>query len=165
MTHEALAPTPEQLRKSVYEAPLRDQTTHRVAFRRRSPLDTLWDRGDINYPMHQAAHKLDYHHRGAQGVRVRYSDEVTSLNTDTEYPRTYHAQKIAQAEQYVLPCEWTALMCMIEESKTLEEIGRGLRSVSDRKILRQAGLSAVSSGLERLSFLWGFQERHKPPIA
>jgi hypothetical protein len=160
---EALAPTPEQLAKFTYEAPRRDQTVNRTAYRRRSPLDNLWDRGEITHPMHLAAQKLDYHHKGAQGVRVQYGED-TGLNTDTEYPRTYHAQKLALAEEYVLPSEWWALTNMIEETKTLEEIGRGIRSVSRREIARQAGLGAVSSGLERLALLWGFLERQKVPI-
>lgn len=160
---EALAPPREQLAKFTYEAPKRDQTVNRVAYRRRSPLDTLWDRGEISHPMHLAAQKLDYHHKGAQGVRVQYGEDC-ALNTDTEYPRTYHAQKLAIAEQNILPVEWVALTCMIEETRTLEEIGRGIRSVSRREIARQAGLSAVSTGLERLALLWGFQDRQKIPI-
>ena len=160
---EALSPTPEQLCKGTYEAPQRDQSVNRVAFRRRSPLDTLWDRGDISYPMHLSAGKLYYHYRGAQGVRVQTGEDC-SLNADTEYPRTYHAQKVAQAEQTVLPAEWHALIQMVEETQPLETIGRSFAKVSDRKIARRTGLMLVSTGLERLALLWGFQQRQKIPI-
>lgn len=163
MTTEALAPTPEQLAKSVYETPRRDQTVNRIAYRRRSPLDTLWDRGEITHAMHLAAHKLDYHYRGAQGVRVQYG-ENTALNADTEFPRTYHAQKLAEAENHTLPSEWQALMGMVTETETLQDIGQRFRRVAVEKLARAQGLTLVSCGLERLAMLWGFQERQKIPI-
>jgi hypothetical protein len=162
MTQEALAPPIEQLRKGNYEAPQRDQNVNRVAYRRRSPLDTLWDRGEISYPMHQSAQKLYYHYRGSQGVRVQTGDDC-GLSADTEYPRTYHAQKIAQAEHSVLPSEWSALMHMVDETKTLELIGRSFAAVSKREIARRTGLMLVSTGLDRLSLLWGFQQRQRIP--
>lgn len=162
MTQPALAPTPEQLAKFTYEAPKRDQTVNRVAYRRRSPLDNLWDRGEITHPMHLAAHKLDYHHKGSMGVRVQYGED-SRLNTDTEYPRTYHAQKLAEAEGETLPAEWTALMGMINETETLQQIGQRFRRVSVEKLARAQGLTLVSCGLERLALLWGFQERQKVP--
>lgn len=161
MSTDALGPPIEQLRKGTYEPPQRDQAVNRAAYRRRSPLDTLWDRGEITYPMNRAAEKLDYHHKGAQGVRVQQGDD-TALNADTEYPRTYHAQKLAEAERTVLPVEWSALLAMVEETQTLEEIGRGFRPVSRREIARSTGLSVVSTGLERLALLWGFHSRAPP---
>jgi hypothetical protein len=70
---------------------------------------------------------------------------------------------VAQAEQAVLPAEWHALTHMVDETQTLETIGRSFTKVSDRKIARRTGLMLVSTGLERLALLWGFQQRQKIP--
>ncbi len=150
MTDEALAPTLEQIKRAVYEPPQVDQQTNRRAWRKLSPFDQIYKRGEIEYCQHRAAEKLEAHWRGAQGFDVRQSDDAGS-GERLEYPRTYHAQMMAKAKEAVLPREWLALMCLLEETDDLESIGRKWRACAYRKIARAQGLSLVSTGLERLA--------------
>ena len=47
---------------------------------------------------------------GSQGHDVRLSEETGGGGERLEYPRTYHAQMMANAKAKVLPREWLALM-------------------------------------------------------
>lgn len=154
---DALSPTVEWLRKHEYEPPQIDQQTNRRAWRKLSPFDQIYKRGEIEYCQFRAAEKLEAHWRGSMGHDVRQSDDQAGSSGERlEYPRSYHAQMLAKAKETVLPREWLALMSLLEETDDLQSIGRKWRAVGTAKIARAQGLALVSTGLERLALHWGF---------
>jgi len=153
---DALSPTLEQLKRDVYEPPLVDQNTNRRAWRKLSPFDQLYRRNDIEYFQYRAAEKLECHWMGAQGHDVRLSSEEGSSGERLEFPRSYHAQMVEKAKGELLPREWLALQCLLQDTDDLAGIGRKWRAVGTQKIARAQGLVLVSLGLERLAFHWGF---------
>ncbi|CAA2139553.1 hypothetical protein HYPP_01505 [Hyphomicrobium sp. ghe19] len=153
---DALSPTREQLRRATYEPPQVDQQTDRRAWRKLALFDQLYRRSEIEYFQFRAAEKLEQHWYGAQGHDVRLSDETGGSGERLEYPRSYHAQMVERARLELLPREWLALQCLLQETEDLASIGRKWRAVGTKTIARSQGLMLVSLGLERLAFHWGF---------
>jgi hypothetical protein len=152
---DALSPTSEQLRRDIYEPPQVDQQTNRRAWRKVSVFENLHNRGELEFFQLRAAEKLEMHWHGAQGACVRFSDETGSgFGEESEFPRTWHAQKLAQAQERLRPREWLALQDIILGA-TLEDVGRKWRSVGTAKIARAQGLVLVVEGLEVLGHYWG----------
>lgn len=157
MSHpDSLGPTAERLSKSEgYDAPHVDKDTNRLAYRVLTIFETLHKRGDIEGDHLAAAKKLEKHYLGALGHDVRTGEGSTE--DPLEYPRSYHAQKLAQAQSEILHREWIALHILLDERGSLIEIGRTFRPIGSREIARATGLAIVTTGLERLAYLWGFK--------
>jgi hypothetical protein len=154
---DALSPTTEWLRKHDYEAPQIDQETDRRAWRVVTPFDRLFKRGELEFFQLRAAEKLETHWRGSQGHDVRLSDEHSGGSGERlEYPRSYHTAMIVAAKRQLLPREWLAILGLLDGGDDLESAGRKWRACGRREIARAQGLALVSTGLERLAFLWGF---------
>lgn len=160
MEDAALSPTREQLRRDTYEPPQIDQQTNRRAWRRISVFDNLYNRGEIDWCHLKAAEKLEKTWHGAQGADVRMGSDEGGGNADCEYPRTYYAQKLAQAQKLLRPREWLALVDIIMGS-SLEDVGRKWRSVGTTKIARAQGLVLVYEGLDVLAEFWGLSSQQK----
>jgi hypothetical protein len=155
---DTVAPTLEWQRKHQHEAPVTDQARARKTFRRVTQFETLRNRGDIEEAHFRAAQKFEKHVYGAQGADVR-SDDDTAGNSDVEYARTYHAQKLALARDELLPQEFSALLSLVHDLQSVEDIGRKISGAQKREIARARGLGIVVSGLERLALMWGMKGR------
>jgi len=150
-----IAPTLERLRHGHgFDAPERSQTVHRVAYKAHSPFEALERSGRISHANLLAANKLSRHYHGAMGVNVGSGEGGT--DPDTEFPAIYHGQMVAIAWRQVTAQEKHALTALIEEAKTVEEIGRQWMSVKDRGRAEMAGRALVRSALDRLAAHWGF---------
>lgn len=158
MTDEVLSPTREQLKNGFYEPPKVDQNTTRRAWRKVTVFENLFNRGEIEYYQLRASEKLEMHHMGAQGADVRFTDEASGFNEDCEYPRTWHAQKLSQAQSQLRPREWLALIDIIMGA-SLEDVGRKWRAVGRREIARAQALVLVAEGLDVLGEFWGLKSR------
>ncbi|CCB64453.1 protein of unknown function [Hyphomicrobium sp. MC1] len=154
MEDAALSPTREQIRRDTYEPPRVDQNTNRRAWRKISVFENLYSRGEIDWCHLKAAEKLEKTWHGAQGADVRMGTDEGGGHPDCEYPRTYYAQKLAQAQQMLRPREWLALVDIIMGA-SLEDVGRKWRSVGTAKIARAQGLVLVYEGLDVLAEFWG----------
>ena len=157
---DALSPTREQLRHDTYEPPHIDQHTNRRAWRKLSVFENLFNRGEIECFHLRAAEKVEKHWHGALGADVRMGDDEGGGCPDVEYPRTYHAQKLAQAQQQLRPREWLALQDIIMGA-SLEEVGRKWRAVGTAKIARAQALVLVYEGLDVLGRYWGLASKEK----
>lgn len=157
---DALSPTREQLRRDTYEPPHIDQQTNRRAWRKVTVFENLHNRGEIEYFQLRAAEKLEMHWHGAQGACVAFSEDSGAYNDESEYPRTWHAQKLAQAQQELRPREWLALQDLIMGS-SLEDVGRKWRSVGTAKIARAQALVLIYEGLDVLGRFWGLATKEK----
>lgn len=156
MEDAALSPTREQLRRDEYVPPEINQQIHRRAWRKVSVFENLHTRGEIEMFQKRAAEKLEMHFHGAQGADVRFTDEASGYNEDCEYPRTWHAQKLSQAQSQLRPKEWLALIDIIMGA-SVEDVGRKWRAVGTAKIARAQGLVLVSEGLDVLGEFWGLK--------
>lgn len=159
---DALSPTLEQLKRDTYEPPQIDQSTNRRAWRKVTVFENLHNRGEIEFYQLRAAEKVEKHWHGAQGADVRMGDDEGGSIADIEYPRSYHAQKLAQAQSQLRPREWLALQDLIMGA-SLEEVGRKWRAVGTGKIARAQGLVLVCEGLEVLGHYWGLTNEKRRP--
>ena len=157
---DALSPTREQLRRDEYIPPHIDQHTNRRAWRKITVFENLHNRGEIEYFHLRAAEKIEKHWHGALGADVRMGDDEGGGCPDVEYPRTYHAQKLAQAQEQLRPREWLALQDIIMGA-SLEEVGRKWRAVGTAKIARAQALVLVYEGLDVLGRYWGLASKEK----
>lgn len=157
---DALSPTREQLRHDTYEPPRIDQQTSRRAWRKVTVFENLHNRGEIEYFQLRAAEKLEMHWHGAQGACVAFSEDSGAAGEDSEYPRTWHAQKLSQAQDQLRPREWLALQDIIMGA-SLEDVGRKWRAVGRREIARAQALVLVSEGLDVLGRYWGLATKEK----
>jgi hypothetical protein len=154
------APTLEWQRKNSHDKAHTDDKTRRVTYRRISIWEKLRKDGDIDNGQLQAANKLYKIHWGSLGMDVRDGDNI---NPDPlEYPQSYYAQKLAEAEQAVtVPAIWSAMIqqVQLEDFDLFIDIGRKARGVKDRRIARAHGLCMVQTGLDLLAYHWGFKAR------
>lgn len=155
---DTLGPTPEQLRKGTYEPPSKDRDTNRVSYRKVGMFEQLHNRGELEYCHVRAAERLIQHVEGSLGHDVRILDpwEASGGGKADEFPRTRHANELADAINQLLPREWSALKNIIHGIKTIEQIGRETTGGTYRQINRAHGLRIVTSGLERLAYHWDF---------
>lgn len=149
---ETLAPTPERLKKGHIEVPEVNQTVQRRAYRALTPIETLYKAGKISDACNRAGTKLTTHYLGSLGVDVSNGDGGEPL----EFPRSYHSAKLAEAERQINNRQvWGAMVRLVEEAITVEEIGRLLFSYNKRESAYGAGLATVSQALHRLATFWG----------
>ena len=157
---DTATPTAEWLSRYDYEPPTLDQKVACPAFRRISQIEKMRKRKDISYEQFRAAEKLNTHRLGAMGVKVGQGED-TGLNADTEYPITYHNQKIDIARDAIGNARmWHDLMCVVEESRTLVQIGTSPRRMS-HAVARAYALGRIATALDTLVDLWGLTTRRK----
>jgi len=160
---EALAPTPERLRRSEWDTPEIDTKTQRRAYKARNPFLEMLRNQEIDGNQFQAAERFERHYPGAEGHDVRVQDYVGEPSDKRQPPRTIHATHLAEARAALMPDEFRALECLVRESSTLVQIGFGLSGFVCRKQSRGYGLAVVRGALQRLVELW-LTERQKVPI-
>ncbi len=175
---EHIAPTIERMRKGDrFERPEFSPTVKRPAYRAIHKLEELYHDGKINKGCWEAGAKLMRHNQGLHGHDVRLS-VMDGIGGDTDphglrQPATiHHGQKVAEARKHILSrntktafATWQALLGIIEETKTLEQVGEmwGHKNASQA---RAAGLTVISLALEDLAVLWGFSQSYhdrQPP--
>ena len=157
---ETITPTRERLAKGKIEHPMFDQSTRRPYHRAVHKFEDLYQNGKINEGCFEAGSKLMRHHYGALGINVSSGDGANGQDC-MEYPQSYHAQMLAKAQKHVDHADcWAALSAMIEETRTLPEIGEAWLGCRDKARAYIAGLALVSMGLQRLSTLWGFSQSY-----
>jgi hypothetical protein len=151
-----MSPTIERLRHAdSYDTPERSQTVNRVAYRVKTPFEALEARGAIGFEHLQAARKLERHYVGAQGVHVGNGDGIA--DPDCEFPQIYHGQQVAAAWRQITADEKRGLEALIEETATLEQIGRRWMGCKDKGRAIIAGQALITTGLERLAVHWRFK--------
>lgn len=155
-----LGPTPEWMRKHAaqFDAPDQSRETARKVYRAIGRFGMLYKRGDIEQDQYEAACKLEKHYFGSLGHDVRHGSDGGGVS-DVEFPRSYHSQMVAKCQAQVTGKEWIALVAVIEDRMTLEDIGQTLTTARKREITRARGLQLVAGGLERLSEHFGFAQR------
>jgi hypothetical protein len=159
---EALAPTPERLRKGdTFQAPAKDQKHDRPAYRALSAAAVLLQREEIEPEHYNAAQKFYKHMVGALGHDAR--GDIGSGLEPLEFPRTYHAQMLAKVRDELTPREFQIVERLCHDESTVVSIGFGLSGYGKRETQRSYGLSAINSALDRLSYFWGFKQRQKVP--
>ena len=161
---DTIAPTREWMRKFSYEPPKLDQKTARQAYRKISQVERLFKRDEITYSQFAAAEKLHRHMLGALGIKVQHGDDNGSLNDVTEYPITYHNQKVAEAKKAVGNFRlWADLCSMIDERQSLVEIGTGPGRTS-HAVAKAFALGRIITALDIVSDLWGLSTSRKQKV-
>jgi hypothetical protein len=178
MIQEAISPTRERLLKGDrIEAPEYSPTVDRRAYRALHKIEELFRDGKINEGCRDAGMKLMRHNQGLHGhdIRLTVYDSVGG-DSDPHGLRQpgpiYHGQKVAEAREHILSrntktayATWMALLGLVEETKTLEDIG-AMWGHKNAAQARAAGLTVISFALEDISVLWGFSQSYhsrQPP--
>ena len=150
---DTLAPTPERLARGEILAPEVNQQTQRRAYKALTPIEGLHRAGKISDACKDAGNKLTKHFLGSMGVDVSSGDGCIE---PLEFPRSYHAAKLAEAQREINNrMVWWALMELVEERSTIEDVGRRIYGYNKRESAYGAGLATVSQGLHRLANMWG----------
>lgn len=153
---DTIAPTAELLAKGgTWERPTTDQRTNRVAYRKLSVFESLHQAGKISDGAKLASDKLVKHIIGATGVNVGSGGGLEPSDM-VEFPAIYHGQKVAELKAVVdSPDQWNALVRTVEETATLEEIGRQWLGYKKREVSYVAGLALVRLGLDTIARHYG----------
>ena len=159
MIEDILTPTPEWLSKHTYEPPKIDQETNRRAGRHINSFEALFRRGDLDQCQFKAAEAFERHYHGAQGARVSMGDDTSDPDMHGGLARAHHARKIAEAEKTLSRKEYLALIMIMLEGRTLDQIGAMVYIGVKREILRARGLGVLCAGLDRLAEIWGLADR------
>jgi len=159
---EALAPTPERLRRSEWDTPEIDTKTQRRAYKSRDPFLEMLRSQEIDGNQFQAAEQFERHYHGAEGHDVRVQDYAGEHCDRREFGRTVHATRLADARSTLSSDEFLALERLVRESSTLVQIGFGLSGYTNRQQAKAYGLAVVRGALQRLVDLW-ITERKRPP--
>jgi hypothetical protein len=162
MTQEALAPTPERLRRSEWDQPEIDAKTQRRAYKQRDPFLEMLRMQEIDGAQLQAAEKFERHYHGADGHDVRVQDYASEASDNAEIGRTFHAAALADAKKTLSKREWHALETLVRDGATLVSVGMQLSIYSNPKQAKAFGLAVTQGALQRLVDLW-IIERRRPP--
>jgi hypothetical protein len=156
---DTIAPTKERLRRDQWDQPCVDQSTNRTAFRAKSKLRQLWDKGEIEADHYQAGLKFERHYLGSLGIDVRTGDDsgISDGRHKDEIPQVRHGSELAAAKSILTPREFQILSKLISEEATPLTIGFGLSGYTDRRQQLSYGISAIYSALDRLSYHWGMK--------
>lgn len=162
MSSDDIGPTREWQAKTRHVKPEVSRDKDRRAYRRVSMVETLFNRGELEYAHLRAAERLARHMEGALGYDVRGLDPAEiSGGASTEFPRTRHANELEDAKRQITPREFSALQMLILELGTVESIGRQFYGARDKAISRARGVGLVVGGLERLALHWNFISRER----
>lgn len=158
---DTASPTREQRNKFEYEPPAYDQKVIRQAWRKK----TAFERIKALEPEHrQAVTKLEIHFYGAQGVDVRWDDDIPADRNDVpdEFAIHRHAGLLEDAKKAVgSPRVWKALTCQILGTLTPQDIGHQWGEKKDRNAAKAYGEALIIAGLDTLCMHWGLIS--KPP--
>jgi len=162
---DTIAPTPERLRHArAYLPPEHSQAVKRPYTRVLDEFQRLAISGRLTTEQGAAAGKLRRHFFGAMGVDVRDDEGTGGFCDDAcEYPRTYHAQKLAQAEKAATARMWEGLQILLNDMGGVELVGSAVCHVNNPAQARAAGFELIASALDLLVREWGLSRRHRPP--
>ena len=162
MTQEALAPTPERLRRSTWDTPEVDSKTNRRAYKARDIFMELLRTQEIDGAQFQAAERFRRHMEGADGHDVRVMDYIGEPSDSRQPARTMHAINLADARKELSVSEYLALERLARESSTLVQVGFGLTGIADKRKARKHAVQVVQRALLKLSFMWGLKRKEPP---
>jgi hypothetical protein len=153
---DTITPTPEFLSKGGHwEKPTTDQRTNRAAYRKLSVFESLHQAGKISDGAKLASDKLVKHIIGATGVNVGSGGGLNPSDM-VEFPAIYHGQKVAEMKAVVdSPVQWAALVAIVEETKTLEQLGAAWLNTGSRPQSYIAGLALIRMGLDTIATHYG----------
>lgn len=158
---DTLAPPKEQLSKFDYEPPAYDQKHLRLTYRKKAQ----WEKMKTLEPEHrQAFQRLERHYYGAQGVDVRFEDDIHGDRTDVpdEFAQHRHAGLFENAKKAVgSPRVFEALMCQIHGTLTPQDIGHRWAAKKSPTGAKSWGEGLIMAGLDTLVMHWGLIT--KPP--
>jgi len=162
---EAIAPTPERLRKSKFDTPIVDQTQERRAYRARDIWDEMLRREEIEMPEYRAAERFEHHYLGMMGHDVRITDMSAPIVDDPKKRRGWekHVFALDEARQELMPKEFRALELLAMGTHDLKLVGVELSRYRNSDTARAYALRTVQGALERLSHLWDYRIK-RPPI-
>lgn len=153
-TAEKIDPTPQRIAKGDVLRPQVDRETNRPYHRSVDEFDRLYAAGSIDWHAKLAADKLKRHYMGSLGVNVATGEGIAQ-DEACEYPRTYHAQKLDQAQKAVTSRMWRGLLILLTEQGGPFHVGSAVCQIKNTPQARAAGLTLISEALEILSKLWG----------
>lgn len=152
---DTVKPTKEWLSKFDYEPPAYDQQKVRRAFRKKNGFERI----KSLEPEHRVAvARLERHYYGAQGVDVRFDDDVHGDRTDVpdEFAIHRHAGLLENAKKAVgSPRVWKALICQVESTLTPQDIGHEWAGKKSRDGAKAWGEALIIAGLDNLTMHWG----------
>lgn len=153
-TAEKIDPTPQRIAKGDVQRPQIDRETNRPYHRAVDEFDRLYAAGSIDWHAKLAADKLKRHYMGSLGVNVATGEGIAP-DEACEYPRTYHAQKLDQAQRAVTSRMWKGLVILLTEQGNVMHVGSSVCQRKQEGQARAAGVTLISEALEILSKLWG----------
>lgn len=160
---EALAPTPERLRRSKWDQPEIDSKTNRRAYRARDVWDEMLRREEIEMPEYRAAERFEHHYLGMMRHDVRITDSTGGKVDETK--RTgwdKHIYELDAARSALVPKEYRALELLTLGHHDLVLVGVELSNYRQGKTARAYGLRLVQGALERLSHHWEYRLKRPP---
>jgi hypothetical protein len=163
---EALSPTKERLRHAhVVDLPIVDQSTKREATVIGDVFKKMFMSGELLHAEWKAAEKFERHLLGIEGHDVRQIDETGGFSDPTEMPAFQrHGIALASARKELSPREFQVLERLIKvPEETPLTIGKALSTYTNRQQQRAYGVAVIQAALDRLSLLWGFQQKQKVP--
>lgn len=164
MTAEALAPTPERLRKGRFDQPEMTQTVQRRAYRARDIWEELKRRGEIEAPEFQAAERFEHHYLGMMRHDVRITDTSASkVDDDRRTGWDKHIHELDNARSELMPKEFRALELLTLGHHDLALVGTELSRYRNADTARAYALRLVQGSLERLAILWEYRLK-RPPL-
>lgn len=153
---ERISPTAERIAKGDVQTPKVDRETNRPYHRALDEFARLYSIGALDHWQRVTAEKLQRHYLGSLGVDVRIGDDPGG-DSVCEYPRTYHAQKLAQAQEAVTPRQWRGLLILLTEQGNIEAVGGAVCQVKNPVQARAAGRELIINGLDIIARLWGMR--------
>lgn len=162
---DPIAPTKERLAKArSYVSPEISQTAKRPYHRTEDEFERLHRIGKLDEPQNAAATKFKTHWYGALGVKVGSGEG--GYDDCCEYPQTYHAQKLAQAERALTFRMWQCMSLLLADdgpkSYGIEHVGGSVCRVKHPTRARDVGLELVQNTLDTLAKLWGTYQTRPP---
>ena len=148
-------PTPEWMAKhrGEFQAPEQSQTVNRSVYARLHQLESLYEKGVIEYPLYMAGKRMRRHWEGAQGVNVTEGEASSPADLHREESGVYHAQKLDEAKKTLSWKEWKPIEALISEHYPrafLDRIGQDILGYRTPAQARAAATERIKSGLERL---------------
>ena len=168
MSTDTLSPTMERLAKvtTAHRRPSQDQTTKQDAHYIVPVFVALKDRGHISDESYHAAERLARHVDGAwrlSGVTSAYGERTGGMKDPDLDRRVMHGQCLKNARTAIDDARsWDALISLIEETSTLETIGRQWLGCKQRGQAYIAGVALVNVGLSRLARYWQIGRPQEP---
>jgi hypothetical protein len=166
MTIDALAPTRERIKRTAgWDKPEKSRTAKRPAWRALDVFDRMWKAAEIAKHEWEASQKFARHYQGSLGVDVSMGEgrPAHAIAPDAgEYPRSYHAGKMAAVRAALTPRQYGALVFLVEHGDDLSEIGWRFCAFRNRPQARAAGMVLVQEALALAALHYGLKTPHPP---